>query len=54
MKRKEEFFYIVREENIRPEVLGDRISLPFFQHYEQNIYHIVSLSYYLQLKHWLI
>ena len=46
--RKEDFlfFCIVREENIRPQpqVLGDKISSPFFQHYEKNIYHIVSLA----------
>ena len=40
--KKRRFFYIVREENIWPQVLGDRIYTPFFQHY------------YLQLKHWLI
>ena len=47
------FFYIVREENIRPQVFRDTISPPFFQHYEKKYisYHI--LSYYLQLKHWL-
>jgi hypothetical protein len=43
------FFYIVREENIRPQVFRDIISPPFFQHYEKIYisYHI--LSYYLQL-----
>jgi hypothetical protein len=40
--KKRRFFYIVREENICSQVLGDRIYPPFFQHY------------YLQLKHWLI
>ena len=30
---KKIFFYIVREENIWPQVLRDRISPPFFQHY---------------------
>ena len=34
-KGKKNFFYIVREENIRPQVLRDRISPPFFQHYEK-------------------
>jgi hypothetical protein len=37
------FFYIVREENIRPQVLRDKISPPFFQHYEKK-YHIISLA----------
>jgi hypothetical protein len=44
-KEKKNFFYIVREENIWPQV-------PTF--FREKKYHIVSLSYYLQLKHWLI
>jgi hypothetical protein len=35
---------IVREENIRPQVLGDKISPPFFQHYGEKKIHIVSLA----------
>jgi hypothetical protein len=34
--KKRRFFYIVREENIWPQVLGDRIYPPFSQHYEKN------------------
>jgi hypothetical protein len=44
IKKRRFFFYIVREENIRPQVLRDKISPPFFQHYENKIYHIVSLA----------
>ena len=44
IKKRRFFFYIVREENIRPQVLRDKISPPFFQHYEKNIYRIVSLA----------
>ena len=51
--KKRRFFYRVREENIWPQVLGDRIYPPFFNT-TKTIQHIVSLSYYLQLKHWLI
>jgi hypothetical protein len=35
--KKRILFYIVREENIWPQVLGDRIYPPFFQHYEKHI-----------------
>jgi hypothetical protein len=34
-KRRLLFFCIGREENIRPQVLRDKISPPFFQHYEK-------------------
>ena len=53
IKERRFFFYIVREENIRPQVLRDTLSPPFSQHYGTKYisYHI--LSYYLQLKHWL-
>ena len=44
--KKRIFFYIVREENIWPQVLGDRIYPPFFQHYEKNIaYRILKLLF---------
>jgi hypothetical protein len=52
IKKRRLFFYIVREENIRPQVLSDNISPPFFQHYGKKISYRI-LSYYLQLKHWL-
>ena len=40
------FVYIEREENIWPQVLGDRIFPPFFQHYEKNIaYRILRLLF---------
>ena len=44
-KEKKIFFHIVREENIRPHVFRDRISPPFFQHYEKIIisYRILKL-----------
>ena len=51
-KRRLLLFCIVREENIRPKVLKDKISPPFFQHYGKKISYRI-LSYYLQLKHWL-
>ena len=42
--KKRIFVYIVRGENICPQVLGDRIFPPFFQHYEKNIaYRILKL-----------
>jgi hypothetical protein len=44
--KKRRFFYIVREENIWPQVLGDIIYPPFFQHYEKNIaYRILKLLF---------
>ena len=52
IKKRRFFFYIVREENIRPQVLRDKISPPFFQHYGKKISYRIH-RYYLQLKHWL-
>jgi hypothetical protein len=44
--KKRRLFYIVREENIWPQVLGDRIYPPFVQHYEKNIaYRILMLLF---------
>ena len=44
--KKRIFVYIVRGENIWPQVLGDRIYPPFFQHYEKNIaYRILKLLF---------
>ena len=52
IKKTRFFFYIVREENIRPQVLRDKICPPFFQQYEKKLSYRI-LRYYLQLKHWL-
>ena len=49
-KEKKIFFYIVREENIKPQVLRDKISPLFFQHYGKKIYHIVSLAIIYRLS----
>ena len=44
--KEKKIFYIVREENIWPQVLGDRIYPPFFQHYGKNIaYRILKLLF---------
>jgi hypothetical protein len=48
-KEKKILFYIVREENIRPQVFRDKISPPFFQHYGKTNISYRILSYYLQL-----
>jgi hypothetical protein len=50
IKKRRFFFYIVREENIRPQVLRDKIAPSFFQHYGKKIYHIVSLVIFYSLS----
>ena len=45
-KRRLLLFCIVREENIRPKVLKDKISPPFFQHYGKKKYHNLSIGYH--------